>query len=119
MACRRDSPPRGRGFSLLSRTPCPIVPTGKQRHRNLLELRKDLSESGGNNYVLFQYAPDFVRYFHPPPSYTNYSPMDGNAQAPSRYLLTDSPRMDNRCIKCIVSIGYPIGAIRCTLISKS
>lgn len=42
------------------------ITTSELRHRNLLELTKELSESGGNNYLLFQYAPEFGRYFQPP-----------------------------------------------------
>ncbi len=42
------------------------VTTSEVRHRNLLELTKELSESSGNNYLLFQYAPEFGRYFRPP-----------------------------------------------------
>jgi hypothetical protein len=42
------------------------VTTSERRHRNLLELTKELSESSGNNYLLFQFSPEFGRYFHPP-----------------------------------------------------
>jgi len=42
------------------------VTTSERRHRNLLDLTTELSESSGNNYLLFQYAPDFGRYFRPP-----------------------------------------------------
>ncbi|MCU7866443.1 MAG: replication-relaxation family protein [Candidatus Thiodiazotropha sp. (ex Lucinoma borealis)] len=42
------------------------VTTSELRHRNLLDLTKELSESSGNNYLLFQYAPEFGRYFRPP-----------------------------------------------------
>ncbi|MCU7838871.1 MAG: replication-relaxation family protein [Candidatus Thiodiazotropha sp. (ex Troendleina suluensis)] len=42
------------------------VTTSELRHRNLLELTKELSGSSGNNYLLFQYAPELGRYFHPP-----------------------------------------------------
>lgn len=42
------------------------VTTSERRHRNLLDLTSELSESDGNNYLLFQYAETFGQYFRPP-----------------------------------------------------
>ncbi|MCB0055399.1 MAG: replication-relaxation family protein [Caldilineaceae bacterium] len=42
------------------------VTTSKLRERNLLRLTEEEFKSGGSNYLLFQSAPAFGRYFKPP-----------------------------------------------------
>ena len=43
------------------------VTTSELGQRNLLAITKDLSESGGNNYMLYRAVSQFSRYFKTPP----------------------------------------------------